>query len=709
MTPRPLAIALTLALATLGVPSRALLVPAHSAQQPSPTTCPTFASQVGRIGDATADVAVAGGVAYVAIGPRIRAIGLDVGEVEGRSEPADLQTLGEALLPAEIAVLDVDEGRGILVAGTVAGALHVFGISQGVLAPLAAATIGEEVLHLQVQDGRIYAMAKTRFVHSLVVFDLVGGQESQPLRFVEVGRMERPPVDGDRFFLRGDDLYGEGRRPPALQPEIVVVDVRDPTAMAVVGGVSFEGGLTDMAFAGNVAYVATSLRGVGVIDLSDPWQPAFIASMETPRRGLRRLVISGTWVYGVAESFLYITDVTDPAAPVALSSWDVQALVRGLALDGDRPVLAGDGVLRILSGDDATALAVLGRQLHYARTERPTGSGNALALVDDRLYAGSVGGAVHAFDLSDPVRPREGRAAYVQGDSFALAPGRPGLLFATEGFFIWPGRLITLDLLGAGAPSLVGVAGVPGGPGAPAVLGDHVFVWDVHSDVPIEDPTSTTSLTVYDVSDPAQVRAVHRIEPPGDILAFVGTVGYHQLGREIRPVDLSEPTAPVFGEPIAIGGYATSGLALGTRLLLATAEGLEVLDVSVPMAPRRGPVVEAAGRLLVADGHCVYLTHDRGEGSGQRPSIHVLDASASDRLEVVADLNLEGASPWTFVSGLAIADGFLYATAPELFVLALGRAVPTATPLPSPRPLPTPGPTAVGKARLALPWAGQGE
>lgn len=83
MTPRPLAIVLTLALAALGASTRAFFVPTRSAQQPSPTTCPTSASQVGRVGDDTADAAVAGGVAYVAIGPHIRAIGLDVGEAEG--------------------------------------------------------------------------------------------------------------------------------------------------------------------------------------------------------------------------------------------------------------------------------------------------------------------------------------------------------------------------------------------------------------------------------------------------------------------------------------------------------------------------------------------------------------------------------------------------------------------------------------------------
>lgn len=99
----------------------------------------------------------------------------------------------------------------MLVAGTVAGALHVLDIGRGTPAPLAAATIGEEVVHLQVGNGRIDVTSESRSVRSLAVVDVLDGSEGLPPRLVDVGRITPAPLIGKRFFLRGHDLYGEGR------------------------------------------------------------------------------------------------------------------------------------------------------------------------------------------------------------------------------------------------------------------------------------------------------------------------------------------------------------------------------------------------------------------------------------------------------------------------------------------------------------------
>ncbi len=672
--------------------------------------CPTFASSVGRLGGVTADVAVAEGRAYLAVGTGIRVVPLD--GVSGEEPlPVEFGATAELRLPAVVADLQVDEEHGLLVAVTKAGGLHVYGLEGDLPQPLAAVTLGAEAPDIALWDGRIFAHSPRGIEPRLRVFSLAADPSGGASRLVQVGSLEHPPAGP--YFIHEGMLYANDHLLPSRERGIVAIDVRNPAAPVVTGGVAFEGRLRDMTFGDGLAYGATFGSGPVVFDLSDPTRPEPIAVIETPRAGLEHVLLTGSMLIGSSSSTLYTYDLSDPRSPVLHSLHSRGATIRGLTLDGARPVIAADGLLEVLAGGFAGSQATRGRYLFYARASY--GGRGSLLRIGDRLFAESLGQSLHslAFDGDDQLRERG--AAFVGWSriSLDLVQGRPGLLWATgsNGFV---GGLVAIDVGTEDRPHVQSNIALPGAPGAPAVLADRVFVNLSLTDVPLPEPADGLRLAVFDATDPSSPVVLDDIRPPGTILAFHGTVGYHKLGSELRPMELTDPAAPVFAPPIVLEDHVNDALVHGGRLLLATRNGLEVLDLSDPMAPLRIGRVEVPGSILARDGHCLFLA-DASRAVSSQPVVHVLELDAEDLPRIVGQLPLTGIARTEGIDGLAVADGLLFAAAPDIHILALDRIVPTATPLPSPPPpaLPPPSPTAIATAtttpvvpvRIAIPWA----
>jgi hypothetical protein len=243
------------------------------------------------------------------------------------------------------------------------------------------------------------------------------------------------------------------------------------------------------------------------------------------------------------------------------------------------------------------------------------------------------------------------------------------------------------------APELVGVAGVRGAPGQPTVHGDTVFVASFFSDIPTADPADVMDTTVFDGSDPTSPTALTKIEPPGGIIAMHGSVGYQITGDAIRPVELEDPSAPVFAAPVDVPTSILDALVADDRLFLAGYEDLVVVDLSEPLAPRVAEVLPYTGLALARDGRCLYLA-EPDEWEQRSTIVHVFDIGPRHPNPVrhVSDLVIEGANPAVGIQGMAAANGALYVTALELYVMALGRTIPTATAMATPPALPTPSP-----------------
>ena len=101
---------------------------------------------------------------------------------------------------------------------------------------------------------------------------------------------------------------------------LVVVDVLDPAAPALVGGLDTPGTATDVAVQGDLVYVADGSSGLAILDVSDRSAPVLVGAVETPGNARGVDVEGGIAVVADDDGGLQVIDVSRPAVPELLGS-----------------------------------------------------------------------------------------------------------------------------------------------------------------------------------------------------------------------------------------------------------------------------------------------------------------------------------------------------------------------------------------------------
>ena len=116
----------------------------------------------------------------------------------------------------------------------------------------------------------------------------------------------------------------------------------------------------DVAVQGDYAYVAAE-AAFTVIDISDPAFPAQVGSWDTPGIAFG-VAAAGAYAYVAdAEEGLRVIDISDPAAPVEVGSWDTPGCAHGVAVAGGYAYVAdGYGGLRVIDISDPAAPVEVG-------------------------------------------------------------------------------------------------------------------------------------------------------------------------------------------------------------------------------------------------------------------------------------------------------------------------------------------------------------
>jgi hypothetical protein len=99
---------------------------------------------------------------------------------------------------------------------------------------------------------------------------------------------------------------------------------------------------------GSYAYVADQGFGLQIFEISDPSNPAFAGSFDTPD-GAYDVFVAGSYAF-VADwySGLQIIDISDPSNPAFAGSFDTPGYARGVFLAGSLIYLADEFSLLIL-------------------------------------------------------------------------------------------------------------------------------------------------------------------------------------------------------------------------------------------------------------------------------------------------------------------------------------------------------------------------
>jgi hypothetical protein len=348
-------------------------------------------------------------------------------------------------------------------------------------------------------------------------------------------------------------------------------------------------------------FAADGQSSVQVIDISDPYTPAGIASIPVGAGWYaQEVVVLGTTLYVGSEAYgkvaLQIVDVAVPAAPVTRST---------LVFSPGYPVGAGD-----LAVAGSTAyLTDSSAGLHVIDVSNPAtplqigalgGPANAVKAFGSHLLLGR-GASLEVVDVENPAAP-------VVVGTVALPAAVDDIAFAgdTALLAIRDAGLVTLDVSDPRTPQVVATSRATNQALDVALSGTLAHVAD-----------GAFGLKVMDVSDPLVPQLVGQVDTPGSAVAVTlsGSIAWvADSAAGARAIDVQDPA-----QPALLGGYDTQGSAVeiavaGGRAYVADgAAGLVVLDVTQPSAPAflgklAFPCVNAFATSLFVSGSLVYAT-----------------------------------------------------------------------------------------------------
>lgn len=175
-----------------------------------------------------------------------------------------------------------------------------------------------------------------------------------------------------------------------------IVDVSDPNAMSLVGGISslYISYVVDVQ--GNYAYVADYSRGLRIINISDPVNPILVSTTDTPGE-CRGVAVSGNYAYVADGSLgLQVIDVSSPTVPYIVGSLDLLGYAHNAKVcNGLVYVLSQSAGLHIIDASNPLDPTLL-------RRVNTPGSAHDVVFSENYAYVADVSQGLQIVDISDP-------------------------------------------------------------------------------------------------------------------------------------------------------------------------------------------------------------------------------------------------------------------------------------------------------------------
>ncbi len=338
--------------------------------------------------------------------------------------------------------------------------------------------------------------------------------------------------------------------------------------MEFIGDELYSGVYYDLHVSGNYLWTAAK-RGVEVYDISDPRAPVFVSTLRTP--GLANGVFFKDDILYVGDVYGFVTiDASDPAnlhqlgmySPGDDGGYPERVRVRG----NYAYVAAYDAGLQVFDVSEPASPQLIGEGAIE-------GFAWYVAISGNRAYLAATF-SIEAFDISDPANPIH-LASIPKMFCFGLeADGNALYVSYIDGFDI-------LDVSDPANPTVIGTSGITGGNSAEAVALQNNIAYVAHGNyIDIIDysvPTAPSQIGYY----------FTRAHPRG--LAAHGTVLYViEDARGIEVIDIADPAKPQFIvmlQPFNTPNFQNI-LLQGDRLYVAQGiEGVRIYDVSTPESP----------------------------------------------------------------------------------------------------------------------------
>jgi len=490
-------------------------------------SAPTTPSEMGVLGGFSTTVSE-----LAAVGDRVYVLGWGVLFVVDAGTPSAPAVSGELVVSG----LDIEAAADHVFLAAGGYGLRVVDVSDPTApAEIASVDLGADTSarYLDVVNDRAYLSGRGAF-------------PDDKLFVVDVTDPAHPVLDADAVIAAGGgdivvrDGFAHimGGYPVALH----IYDLTIPQTPVWQGSATIPSEYYErLAAVDDHILVTTFLRGLTVVETTDPTAPAPVSTLDAPGRIWDVAYSNGVLFIAAEDRGLRMVDVHDPSHPVELGYSQVVPQVAGVAVRGDIAYVPGYSSQGLVAVDvsDPAAPVILGNA--------PGAGGEWVTLAGDHAYVVNPHFGVYVVDVSTPA-----------------------------------------------LPVLVGTLDLPSGTGEqwewPVVSGDHVFVRNNHND---------PFVAIIDVGDPAAPVLVGSIDVNANVagLAVTGAwllVPDFDAEPEVRIFDVENPVSPVERDPyLPVNGYvevvAVSGSVAYMSILSGSypdyAFAVEVVNFADPLAP----------------------------------------------------------------------------------------------------------------------------
>jgi hypothetical protein len=554
-----------------------------------------------------------------------------------------LQRIGSLLLVLTIVSAPAAAGAPGSAWGTYSAALgprHQQGTSAAQTTPGPAyvgSALWSKAFDVRFEGNYIYAA----FLNGLAVFETDG---------------LRTPVPVSRLYLGGGaslEVRDKLAYIAAGARGLAVVDVADPKDPALRGSCPVEGEAKDVALAGTLACVAAGEAGLLVFDVGDPAAPRLVGAWDSPGGGLG-VVVRGDLAYlADGESGIAVVSIKDPAHPKPLGALDTDGTAEQIALSRHYAFVA-DGAAGMQVVDMSNPAAP-----KKAASFGTSGYCHSVDCEGTRLAVGNLyDGAAQLVDVSDPLRPdllttqkytmyNEAWRVKLRGDVLTIVDYFSGI-----------------HRMNAADPKKLRIAPpftTPSSVTAVATDGRTAFA--------VGEITGLNAVNIADPTRPAVAGATGMFRGVNG-LALAGTKAYMTDRWSVKVFDVADPARPRPLRTLNISEGVPRAIVVQDRYAYLTADkfGLYVLDVSDPS----GPVVAGTLKMpgfsygLAVEGGTAYVANsDTG--------FHVVDIRDPASPRPLGALRV-GGEPY----GVAVRDGRAYVAAGAAGFLVLDVTKPEA-------------------------------
>ncbi len=515
------------------------------------------------VNDEACDVAVAGGLAYVAEG-RAGLRVVDVSQTMAESgyyyPPAEAKKVVASEQYVYMTTQRSYENRALRIVDVSNPAAP---LERGVYQPPAS----RYIVDIGADGSRVYLIEDENSDRFLRVIDV-----SNPDAPLELGAIGGDIWNSpDVLAVSGNYAYTVGH-----YDTFRVIDVSTPTSPTMVATGTLRA--YDMAVAGHYAYLAMDYPGgLRVLDIQTPTTPVEIGAYTpaNPNSQTRGVVVEGHYAYLDEPGRVAILNVSDPAHPSLVGSYETDGNVAGIA--ADTLYVATDGIQAVDVSNPAQP------------TERARSRWfGELAVAGNHAYIAAGWNGLRVLDVSGLALPaRSGAYNLPPGDARHVTVAGSHAYVADA-----DGGLKVVEVSNPAAPTALGRLDTAGRALGVAVAGQFGYVADAGNGLVIADlsdpgnPQPLGSLAYQEVSGMYDLRAIAVHSNTAYLAA--GWSGFYlvDVSNPITPTEMSlyyMPNTSFFND-VTVSVDTLPGRTHAYLVAAGNTQGLRILDVTHPLS-----------------------------------------------------------------------------------------------------------------------------